>query len=90
MRRALAHLASLDYDKERYDGGDEEFWLRYFREGGEPLHELPWRYHAHRLLPLPAAEWARVRMLHLITQLAGRGWHIPKNATARVERYFRR
>ena len=87
--RALGVLAAMNYTSERYDGGDEEFWLKYFIEANEPLYELPWRYHTHRLLPLPAGEWHRVRMLHLITQLAGRGWHIPKNATARVERYFR-
>ena len=28
-----------------------------------------------------------VRMMHLITNLAGRGWHIPKNVTARAEKY---
>lgn len=86
--RARDLLASMNHTSEKYDGGDEEFWLRYFQSAGEPLYELPWRYHAHRLLPLPAAEWHRVRMLHLITQLAGRGWHIPRNATASVERYF--
>ena len=85
--RALSLLASMNYTKEQYDGGDEEFWLRYFSESGEPLYELPWRYHAHRLLPLSASEWGNVRMMHLITALAGRGWHIPKNVTMRAERY---
>ena len=33
------------------------------------------------------AEWGKVRMMHLITNLAGRGWHIPKNVTARAEKY---
>ena len=36
---------------------------------------------------LAAAEWGKVRMMHLITNLAGRGWHIPKNVTARAEKY---
>ena len=45
--RALALLHSMNYTQERYDGGDEEFWLRYFAESGERLYELPWRYHAH-------------------------------------------
>ena len=85
--RAMRLLAEMNYTTEQYDGGDEEFWLRYFVEGNEPLQELPWRYHAHRLLPLAAAEWGKVRMMHLITNLAGRGWHIPKNVTARAEKY---
>lgn len=85
--RALALLSSMNYTKEQYDGGDEEFWLRFFAESAEPLYELPWRYHAHRLLPMSASEWERVRMIHLITALAGRGWHIPKNVTMRAERY---
>jgi hypothetical protein len=87
--RARTLLASMNYTSESYDGGDEEFWLAYFQSGSESLYELPWRYHAHRLLPLPGGEWERVRMMHLISALAGRGWHIPKNATARVERYSR-
>ena len=85
--RALSLLGSMRYTHETYDGGDEEFWLRYFAESKEPLFELPWRYHAHRLLPMAGEEWASVRMMHLITNLAGRGWHIPKNLTAHVERY---
>ena len=88
--RALALLSSMNYTKEAYDGGDEEFWLRYFNEqsaNGEPLYELPWRYHAHRLLPMAAGEWEHVRMMHLISALAGRGWHIPKNVTGKAERY---
>ena len=86
--RALRLLRSMNYTDEQYDGGDEEFWLRYFAEGKEPLYELPWKYHAHRLLPMPAGEWHRVKMMHLITALQGRGWHIPKNATAPAERYY--
>ena len=87
-QRALTLLASMSYTKEEYDGGDEEFWLRYFNESSEPLHELPWRYHAHRMLPLPASAWEDVRMMHLIETFAGRSWHIPKNLTRRVEKYF--
>lgn len=88
--RALSTLAAMNYSSERYDGSDEEFWLRYFTDGaaaGEPLYELPWRYHTHRLLPLPKEEWYRVRMLHLISNLAGRGYDIPKNATRAAEQY---
>ena len=86
--RALATLQRMNYTTEQYDGGDEEFWLKYFSESpDEPLFELPWRYHAHRLLPMAGSEWESVRMMHLITALANRGWHIPKNATARVEHY---
>ena len=76
--RALALLDGMRYSQEQYDGGDEEFWLRFFSESKDALYELPWRYHAHRLLPLGADEWQHVRMLHLINALAGRGWHIPK------------
>ena len=86
----MALLSSMNYTKEAYDGGDEEFWLKYFNEqsaNGEPLYELPWRYHAHRLLPMAAGEWEHVRMMHLISALAGRGWHIPKNVTGKAERY---
>ena len=32
-------------------------------------------------------EWEHVRMMHLISALAGRGWHIPKNVTGKAERY---
>ncbi|EOD24677.1 hypothetical protein EMIHUDRAFT_450577 [Emiliania huxleyi CCMP1516] len=88
--RALSTLAAMNYSRETYDGGDEEFWLRYFADGaaaGEPLYELPWRYHTHRLLPLPPEEWYRVRMLHLIGSLAGRGFCIPRNATRAAEMY---
>ena len=87
-QRARRLLASMSYPTEQYDGGDEEFWLRYFAESGEPLYELPWRYHAHRLLPMEAGEWTKVRMLHLTSALANRGWHIPKNVTGKVERFF--
>jgi hypothetical protein len=86
--RARILLDSMTYQQEQYDGGDEEFWLRYFNESSEPLYELPWRYHAHRLLPMNATEWGRVRMMHLINALAGRGWHIPRNLTWKVERYW--
>ena len=39
------------------------------------------------LLPMAAGEWEHVRMMHLISALAGRGWHIPKNVTGKAERY---
>lgn len=85
--RALALLARMNYSRAVYDGGDEELWLDYFSEVETSLYELPWRYHAHKMLPLPPADWVRVRMMHLIPNLASRGQHIPKTVMQRVEHY---
>lgn len=81
-------LKLMNYTKERYDGGDEEFWLEYFTRRGEYLNEIPWKFHAHRLLNMQPDQWYEVKLLHVISALSGRGFTIPKNATAHVEKYY--
>ena len=51
---------------------------------------MEWRTHRTKTtmkIKNYTSEWGNVRMMHLITALAGRGWHIPKNVTMRAERY---
>ena len=81
-------LKLMNYTKERYDGSDEEFWLEYFTRRGEYLNEIPWKFHAHRLLNMQPDQWYEVKLLHVISALSGRGFTIPKNATAHVEKYY--
>ena len=84
---AMRILNNMSYDRQIYDGGDEEFWHAYFRYTNL-LYELPMRYHTHRLVSMPIGDWHRVHMLHLINNFAGRNKKKIPTTVSRVEKYF--
>lgn len=73
-------------NRSTFDGGDEEFWLWYFRD--TYIHELPLRYHIHRALPITSNTWSETNMLHLISNFRRTNEKNIGRQFSQYEKYF--
>jgi hypothetical protein len=79
--RALNYLGQMG-SKSTYDGGDQEFWRKFYT-----WFELPLRYHAHQTLNMPYADWHQMRVLHSISGLREVN-RIPKDMRKYIKYFY--
>ena len=79
--RALQHLYSMG-NKSIYDGGDQEFWRKFYT-----WYELPLRYQAHQALNVRTADWHHIRVIHSISNLRSVN-RIPKDMRHIYKYYY--
>ena len=87
FKRAKRHLAAMNRwagngSAVVYDGGDQAFFREFY-----VWYELPARYHVHQALKLPPDDWARVRLLHIISGFRDRSL-VPQELRARIHYFY--